>query len=103
MKKVYISGLGQVPVSENWDKSLKELAGDAALLAMQDADIGYPDAESHAEKHRELTEKAIQIKGDCLAGKVNMVSLISFIIDDVIIFHLLEEDTKFFPYINKLS
>ncbi len=44
MKKVYISGLGQVPVSENWDKSLKELAGDAALLAMQDADIGYPDA-----------------------------------------------------------
>ncbi len=65
--------------------------------------IGYPDAESHAEKHRELTEKAIQIKGDCLAGKVNMVSLISFIIDDVIISHLLEEDTKFFPYIKKLS
>lgn len=44
MRKVYISGLGQVPVSETWDKSLKELAGDAALLAMQDADIGYPDA-----------------------------------------------------------
>lgn len=44
MKKVYISGIGQVPVSENWEKSLKELAGDAALLAMQDADIGYPDA-----------------------------------------------------------
>jgi acetyl-CoA C-acetyltransferase len=44
MRKVYISGLGQVPVSENWDKSLKELAGDAALLAMQDADVGYPDA-----------------------------------------------------------
>ncbi len=44
MRKGYISGIGQVPVSENWDKSLKELAGDAALLAMQDADIGYPDA-----------------------------------------------------------
>jgi len=44
MRKVYISGLGQVPVAENWDKSLKELAGDAALLAMQDADIGYPEA-----------------------------------------------------------
>lgn len=44
MRKVYISGTGQVPVSENWDKSLKELAGDAALLAMEDADIGYPDA-----------------------------------------------------------
>ena len=44
MKKVYISGLGQVPVTENWEKSLKELAGDAALLAMEDAAIGYPDA-----------------------------------------------------------
>ena len=44
MRKVYISGIGQVPVSENWEKSLKELAGDSALLAMQDADIGYPDA-----------------------------------------------------------
>lgn len=44
MRKVYISGTGQVPVSENWEKSLKELAGDAALLAMEDADIGYPDA-----------------------------------------------------------
>ena len=44
MRKVYISGLGQVPVTENWEKSIRELAGDAALLAMQDADIGYPDA-----------------------------------------------------------
>lgn len=44
MRKVYISGLGQVPVTENWEKSIRELAGDAALLAMQDADIGYPEA-----------------------------------------------------------
>ena len=44
MRKGYISGIGQVPVSENWEKSLKELAGEAALLAMQDADIGYPEA-----------------------------------------------------------
>lgn len=44
MRKVYISGLGQVPVTENWEKSIRELAGDAALLAMQDADIGFPDA-----------------------------------------------------------
>jgi len=44
MRKVYISGIGQVPIAENWEKSLKELAGDAALLAMEYADIGYPDA-----------------------------------------------------------
>ena len=65
-------------------------------------DIGYPLAESHAAKHKELTEKALIIKADCLAGKVRSTSLISFIIDDVIVLHLLEEDVKFFPYIKKL-
>lgn len=44
MNNVYVSGIGQVPVQENWDKSLKELAGDAALLAIEDAKIGYPEA-----------------------------------------------------------
>ncbi len=44
MNKVYIAGIGQTPVSESWDKSLKELAGDAGLMAMDDAGIGYPDA-----------------------------------------------------------
>ena len=44
MNKVYIAGIGQTPVTESWDKSLKELAGDAGLLAMDDAGIGYPDA-----------------------------------------------------------
>ena len=44
MNNVYIIGVGQVPVQENWDKSLKELGGEAALLAIQDAAIGYPDA-----------------------------------------------------------
>jgi len=43
MEKVYIAGIGQTPVRENWDKSLKELAGDAALMAMEDAGLGYPD------------------------------------------------------------
>lgn len=44
MNNVYVSGIGQVPVQENWDKSLKELAGDAALLAIEDAHDGYPEA-----------------------------------------------------------
>lgn len=43
MNKVYITGIGQTPVSESWDKSLKELAGDAGLAAMENAGIGYPD------------------------------------------------------------
>ncbi|NOX90860.1 MAG: thiolase domain-containing protein [Calditrichaeota bacterium] len=37
MKKVAVIGIGQVPVREHWDKSLRELAAEALLNALQDA------------------------------------------------------------------
>jgi len=37
MRKVVIIGIGQTPVSEHWDKSLKELAGEAIFSALVDA------------------------------------------------------------------
>lgn len=37
MRKVAVIGIGQTPVSEHWDKSLKELAGEAIFAAMIDA------------------------------------------------------------------
>lgn len=37
MRKVAVIGIGQTPVSEHWDKSLKELAGEAVFAAMLDA------------------------------------------------------------------
>lgn len=39
MQRTAVLGIGQVKVSEHWDKSLKELAGEASILALQDADI----------------------------------------------------------------
>jgi acetyl-CoA C-acetyltransferase len=43
MREVAILGIGQTPVEEHWDKSLRELAGDAVLAALHDA--GLPGAE----------------------------------------------------------
>lgn len=37
MRKVAVIGIGQTPVGEHWDKSLKELAGEAIFAAMLDA------------------------------------------------------------------
>jgi acetyl-CoA C-acetyltransferase len=37
MREVAILGIGQTPVGEHWDKSLRELAGEAVLAAMEDA------------------------------------------------------------------
>ena len=44
MRQVAILGIGQTQVSEHWDKSLKELGGEACFAALQDAGINKVDA-----------------------------------------------------------
>lgn len=43
MREVAVLGIGQTKVEEHWDKSLRELAGDAVLAAMQDAGVNSAD------------------------------------------------------------
>lgn len=44
MRNIAILGIGQTKVDEHWDKSLRELGGEAAFLAMQDAGVDRVDA-----------------------------------------------------------
>jgi acetyl-CoA C-acetyltransferase len=44
MRQVAILGIGQTKVDEHWDKSLKELGGEACFAAMQDAAIDKVEA-----------------------------------------------------------
>ena len=44
MRDVSIIGIGQTPVGEHWDKSLRHLAYDALSAAMKDANIDRADA-----------------------------------------------------------
>jgi acetyl-CoA C-acetyltransferase len=43
MRDVSIVGIGQTPVGEHWSKSLRHLAADATLAAMQDAGVDRAD------------------------------------------------------------
>ena len=43
MRDVSIIGIGQTPILENWEKSLRHLAADAVLAAMRDANIDRAD------------------------------------------------------------
>jgi acetyl-CoA C-acetyltransferase len=43
MRDVSIIGIGETPVGEHWEKSLKELAGDAIQAAIKDAQIERVD------------------------------------------------------------
>jgi acetyl-CoA C-acetyltransferase len=44
MREVAVIGIGQTKVDEQWDKSLRELAGDAILAALQDAGLNSAEA-----------------------------------------------------------
>ncbi len=44
MRKVAILGIGQTAVDEHWDSSLREIGGQAALAALQDAGVGQVEA-----------------------------------------------------------
>ena len=44
MRDVAVIGIGQTKVDEHWDKSLRELAGDAALAAMAEANVHQLDS-----------------------------------------------------------
>lgn len=43
MRPVAILGIGQTVIDEHWDMSLRDIAGQAALAAMQDAGVEHPD------------------------------------------------------------
>lgn len=44
MREVAVIGIGMTPVKENWDLSLRELAGQAALSALEDAELSHVDS-----------------------------------------------------------
>ncbi len=44
MRQVAVIGIGQTKVDEHWDKSLRELAGDAALAALADSGLDLVEA-----------------------------------------------------------
>lgn len=43
MREVVVIGIGQTPADEHWDKSIRELAGEATLAALQDGEIEHVD------------------------------------------------------------
>lgn len=43
MREVAVLGIGQTPISEHWDRSLRDLAGEAIFAAFHDANITQAD------------------------------------------------------------
>ena len=65
--------------------------------------IGYPDSQKHANIHQGLIEKALNLKNSYLNDELKLSAFFSFIVDDIIVGHMLESDIDYFPYIHKID
>ena len=63
--------------------------------------LNYDKIEDHMVKHQLLIEKALGLRKDFLEDKGYMSTFFSFIIEDVVLKHMIQEDTRFFPTIKK--
>ena len=64
-------------------------------------DSQYVDIEDHMKKHDHLTNRVNYIKECFEKGELESAAFLSFIIDEVVIGHLIKEDAKFFSCIIK--
>lgn len=59
----------------------------------------FQEIEEHSAIHRELINAALAIKKRYLEGTLKSTEFLSFLLDDVILGHMLKEDVKFFEYV----
>jgi hemerythrin-like metal-binding protein len=62
-------------------------------------DIGYTDIENHKSIHSALLQKAMELKEPEGAAKVKESKIVAFLINDVVVGHLLVDDVDFFSCI----
>lgn len=63
---------------------------------------GYPDLPAHREEHRRLTEECRTLEEGYREGTVRPTDFFQFVLNEVALKHMDEEDRKFFPFIREL-
>ncbi len=94
--------------SETTEKTLETLISHVQAHFTSEEEIlrelGYPGLDEHAEIHRSLIQHAQELEKMYQKEKLTSSSIFSFLLDEVVMGHLLKEDIRFFPYIKaKLS
>lgn len=59
-------------------------------------EANFSDFEEHKQIHAKLVNKANELKSNCLNGTINKAAFFSFLLDDVVIDHMVREDKKFY-------
>ena len=63
---------------------------------------GFPGAAEHALIHRELVDTALELAARFRSGGLGVGEIFKFLAQDVVARHMLNQDRKFFPYLDTL-
>lgn len=61
--------------------------------------LGYPDYDRHSKIHKNLVGKAFQLKEAYRNEEINSSAFFAFVVDDIVIGHIANEDMLYLPYI----
>ncbi len=86
-------------IGEQLSKLLNHIADHFAYEEKVLLDAGYPDYMKHIQLHQQLLEKAVKIKKIYEDGMLKPSEIFSFLLDNVVVGHLMEDDTKYFSYL----
>jgi diguanylate cyclase (GGDEF)-like protein/hemerythrin-like metal-binding protein len=89
---------------QEFDEALNKLlahvahhfADEEAILAKHH----YAELEVHAQAHKRLVERALQLRDAAAAGGVTIGELVDFLADEVVARHMLKTDREFYPLFN---
>lgn len=86
-------------IKDRLDDLLNHLMEHFAYEEQVQISVGFPGVKEHNQLHRNIINKAFQLKESFLLGKVKISTLFLFLVDEGIMEHLTTEDVLFFPYI----
>jgi len=76
----------------------RHFADEENVLAL----AGFPDAKHHSDQHRILARKVNRLSKNLAQSEVKPSVFFTFLVEEVIVGHLLTEDVLYFPYIRNL-
>ena len=67
------------------------------------AELVYPGLAGHALLHAKLVSESLELRAKVEAGELDHGALFDFLVDKVVVEHLVREDSQFFEYTHRPS
>ena len=83
------------------DRLLEHLAQHFGFEETVLQELGYAKADEHATEHRQLVAKALRLKTAYQQAEIKPSAFLSFLVDDVIIGHMIKADADYFVLTRK--